>query len=120
MGDVDLHVIEPNATHVYFFNKIGVSGYLDVDNTISNGPEHYYASCDKTKLATGIYKVGIRNFRGADGRLANIQVATASNGVIYTTPRPVSVGSTEDTPLISIINVVVSKDANDRFRITTQ
>lgn len=30
--DVDLHIIEPDETHVYFNHKAGNSGYLDVDD----------------------------------------------------------------------------------------
>ena len=83
-GDVDLHVWEPNGTHIYYANKVGRSGYLDVDNTISFGPEHFVALCDPSSLATGVYTISVANYRGADGKVATIQVATWNNGVIAT------------------------------------
>ena len=36
--DIDLHVIEPDGTHVYWINKKGNSGYLDVDDVTGYGP----------------------------------------------------------------------------------
>lgn len=83
-GDVDLHVYEPDATKVYYGNKRGNAGYLDVDNTRANGPEHYYASCDKGKLQMGRYHIAISNFNRADGRIATVQVASFNEGVLGT------------------------------------
>ena len=54
--DVDLHVFEPNGTHVYYSTKNGPSGHLDVDDTNGRGPEHYYVACDT--LEEGVYRVG--------------------------------------------------------------
>jgi hypothetical protein len=59
-NDVDLHVFEPNNTHVFYKNKTGVSGYLDVDNINGFGPEHYYSDCKK--LQVGEYVVGVNYF----------------------------------------------------------
>lgn len=81
-GDVDLHVVEPSGEKVFYSNAVGNSGYLDVDNTYANGPEHYYATCDSTKLQTGAYRVGLANFSGADGRVATLQVKSQS-GVLH-------------------------------------
>ena len=59
-NDVDLHILEPNQTHVYYGNKKGNSGYLDVDNTDGFGPEHYYTDCKK--LQVGEYLVGVNYY----------------------------------------------------------
>ncbi|RKZ76387.1 MAG: hypothetical protein DRR19_28665 [Candidatus Parabeggiatoa sp. nov. 1] len=59
-NDIDLHVFEPDKTHVYFSNKTGHSGYLDVDNTKGFGPEHYYSDCQK--LQVGEYVVSVNYF----------------------------------------------------------
>jgi hypothetical protein len=59
-NDVDLHIIEPDQTHVYYSNKTGNSGYLDVDNTNGFGPEHYYTDCQKLQI--GEYLVGIKYY----------------------------------------------------------
>lgn len=81
-GDVDLHTYEPNGNKVYFSNKIGSSGRLDVDNISGYGPEHFYASCDTNRIMDGDYNIGVANYSRADGRRANIQVATPDGGVI--------------------------------------
>ena len=59
-NDVDLHVIEPDKTHVYYGSKNGNSGYLDVDNTQGFGPEHYYADCKK--LQVGEYLIAVNYY----------------------------------------------------------
>ncbi|RKZ37357.1 MAG: hypothetical protein DRQ49_16340 [Gammaproteobacteria bacterium] len=59
-NDIDLHVFEPDKTHVYFSSKTGNSGYLDVDNRQGFGPEHYYTDCQK--LQVGEYLVRVQYF----------------------------------------------------------
>jgi hypothetical protein len=73
-GDVDLHVKEPDEEHVWYANKIGHSGELDVDNTQGYGPEHYYASCDLNKIQVGQYDLGVVNYAGADGRQVLVSI----------------------------------------------
>ena len=36
--DIDLHIFEPNGIHIYYSNKKGKIGYLDVDDVSSYGP----------------------------------------------------------------------------------
>jgi uncharacterized protein YfaP (DUF2135 family) len=61
--DVDLHVNEPDGSHVYYGNMWGSSGYLDYDDVTSWGPEHYYV-VDCENLATGRYGVGVNYYSG--------------------------------------------------------
>ncbi|WP_428423116.1 hypothetical protein [Methylibium sp.] len=77
-GDVDLHVFEPNSTHVYYGSRTGASGDLDTDNTVADGPEHYTASCAAARMQEGVYTVGIANYSRADGRTATLQLSTLS------------------------------------------
>ncbi|MDR3163086.1 MAG: hypothetical protein LBT81_04425 [Helicobacteraceae bacterium] len=70
VGDVDLHVYEPNGAHVYYNSGTGYSGYLDKDNSKAYGPEHYYISCDAAKIQTGVYSVKAANYGRAEGRTA--------------------------------------------------
>jgi hypothetical protein len=119
-GDVDLHAFEPGGSHVYYSATTGSVGYLDVDNTVANGPEHYYASCDASKLATGIYTLGINNYSGATGRTATVQISFAQGGQALT--RSLSVGAVRgsggnSTP-IQVFTVNVTKDANGKFTAT--
>jgi uncharacterized protein YfaP (DUF2135 family) len=119
-GDVDLHAFEPGGGHVYYSNTTGAVGYLDVDNTTANGPEHYYASCDAAKLATGIYTIGINNYSGATGRTATVQISFAQGGQALT--RSLSVGAVRgsggnSTP-IQVFTVNVTKDASGKFTAT--
>lgn len=60
--DLDLHVFEPNGTHVYYANLTGISGYLDLDDVTGYGPEHYYVSCDT--IETGTYRIGVNYYYG--------------------------------------------------------
>lgn len=54
--DVDLHVLEPSGTHVYYDNPKG-QGTLDADLSNGTGPEKYYIACQD--LQTGTYRVSV-------------------------------------------------------------
>ena len=111
-GDVDLHTFEPNGTHVYYLALQGTSGFLDVDNVTANGPEHYYASCDASRLQTGTYRIGINNFARASGRTATVQVSSYRAGPLVT--RSLSVGGERGTAgnaaPIPVVSVIVTRD----------
>ncbi|MCP4354107.1 MAG: hypothetical protein GY793_00470 [Proteobacteria bacterium] len=76
--DVDLHVQEPGniGKHVYYSDKHGAFGDLDVDNISGFGPEHYNVQC--ASLATGTYKFGAVYYRGYGEALYTI--AVSANG----------------------------------------
>lgn len=123
IGDEDLHVFEPNGAHVYYASRQGVVGYLDVDNTVAYGPEHYYASCDPSVLQPGTYQVALNDYNGADGETATVQVATADDGVILTKTANTGTtrGSSGDNSPLPILTVVVAKDpATGEFTYTAQ
>ncbi len=117
-GDVDLHTFEPSGFHVFYQNMTGNSGYLDVDNTEANGPEHYYASCDATKLRTGTYSIKVANYERAQGRTATVQIASWNEGVLGT--KSVILGAeTGDNPSDTLFNVVVTKDEQTgKYRVS--
>lgn len=107
--DVDLHVYEPDSTHVYFLNLVGNYGYLDLDDTTGYGPEHYYIV--ENGLKDGTYQVWLHYYYGANPETANLMiVARRSNGTL--TSRTYSVdlatSSTSSIPSRHICNVVVS------------
>lgn len=113
-GDVDLHATEPDGKHIFFGHSVGTSGTLDVDNTAAYGPEHFYATCDSSKMQLGTYRFGINNFSGASGKLATVQIASWHNGVLGT--KTLDVGP--DRPsfnlnsFIPVFDVTVTKDAD--------
>lgn len=121
-GDVDLHTFEPNNQHVYYSSRQGVVGYLDVDNTIAKGPEHYFASCDPNILQPGLYKVGLNNYSGATGRTATVQVATSVGGVVYERSLGVGAvrGSSGNSSPLPVVNVKVAKDTTGKFIFSVQ
>jgi len=111
-GDVDLHTLEPDGTHVYYEAPAGTSGYLDVDNTAGFGPEHYYASCLRSELLVGEYEIASANYDGAEGRLATVQVASWRDGVLGT--KSIVLGSpTGDTPTDTVFRVAVTAHDDD-------
>lgn len=96
-NDLDLHVIEPTGTHVYYglaernkgggetaAARQGDAGYLDKDST-TVGPEHYYASCDESVLKEGIYKISVAQESVSNPSLTNLtlQVAFAKSGEVF-------------------------------------
>lgn len=119
-GDIDLHTFEPQGSHVYYSALTGGAGALDTDNTVANGPEHYYASCDPARLQTGTYRVGINNYSGGTGRTATIQLSTRRDGVILTRSMGVGAvrGSSGNASPLSAFNVNVSYDAQSGYKVT--
>jgi hypothetical protein len=61
--DLDLHVIEPNGTHVYYSRKTGTTARLDRDNTSGYGPENICVAAG-TALA-GFYEFFVVAYSGS-------------------------------------------------------
>lgn len=119
-GDVDLHTFEPNGMHVFYSAKAGTAGYLDVDNTVANGPEHYYASCDASKLLPGTYRIGINNYARAAGRSATVQIASAATGELLTKTLdvgPVRGAGGNGSP-IPVFDVLVTKNQAGKYSVS--
>jgi uncharacterized protein YfaP (DUF2135 family) len=71
--DLDLHVVSPDGTHVFYGNRVGASGgALDVDVTTGYGPEIY---ADPAPIP-GVYHVFVNFFgSGGTGPLTTAHVA---------------------------------------------
>ena len=112
-NDFDLHVIEPtppvkSSSYVQWVHYLdendpakggggdsqvtnslqGYAGYLDRDGkgfTADSTTEHYYASCDETKLLEGTYWIAVTKVNGVDPARTSItlQIATAKTGEVY-------------------------------------
>ncbi|WP_412068566.1 YfaP family protein [Rubrivirga sp. IMCC43871] len=70
--DVDLHVFEPDGTHVFYANPLGLSGELDRDDTDGQGPENYFVPAER--LQEGVYWVGVNYYFGTLPETARVQV----------------------------------------------
>lgn len=116
--DVDLHVIEPNGTHVYYARLIGQSGYLDLDDISGYGPEHYYVACDT--LEEGSYTVGVNYFNGVSPESARIQISTADGQTIATSQALQDArGAGGDSSPIEVAEIVVSRDESGSYTYQT-
>jgi hypothetical protein len=71
-GDVDLHIYEPSGTHVYYAARQGQAGYLDRDDTVGTGPEHYYTSCQNP--IPGTYQFGVNYYAGSGAKTATVRL----------------------------------------------
>lgn len=111
--DVDLHVFEPDGSHVYYSNRQGTSGYLDVDDTSGYGPEHYYASC--SALQTGTYRIGVNYYRGDGPETARVQVEAGDEVRNFTQLLTSDVGSAGNNSPISVATLVVTGSQEDGF-----
>ena len=112
--DVDLHAFEPNGTHVYYAHLTGTSGHLDLDDTSSFGPEHYYVAC--TALETGVYSIGVNYYGGSGPETAQVQVTAGTIVRNYTIPLAVARGSSGDTSPIPVASITVTGDAVHGFQ----
>lgn len=111
--DVDLHVFEPDGSHVYYSNSTGTSGYLDLDDTSGFGPEHYYASCQR--LQAGEYRVGVNYYNGDAPETARIQVEAGDEVRNFTQALGSDRGSAGDASPIPVATVVVGGSREDGF-----
>lgn len=110
--DVDLHIYEPDSTHVYYQNLKGSSGYLDRDDTDSFGPEHYYSSCDT--LTVGKYGIGVNYFSGSG--MTSGEVSIQAGPIVRTYPFSFSSpqGSSGDNPTI-LASFTVKEDEDGKL-----
>lgn len=111
--DVDLHAYEPNGLHVYYSNRRGVSGYLDVDDVTGYGPEHYYVSCET--LEVGTYNVGVNYYRGSSPETALVQISAGSTIRSFSIPLGSAVGSSGDNTPIPVADIVVTGGVEEGY-----
>ncbi len=115
--DVDLHTFEPNGTHVYYSNRYGVSGYLDLDDISSYGPEHYYVSCDSLEIGT--YSIGVNYFNGSAPETALVQISAGSSVRSFRVDLQSAAGFTGNDSPVLIADVIVSV-INDKYNFRIQ
>ncbi|GGW81698.1 YfaP family protein [Alteromonas halophila] len=118
--DVDLHAFEPDGTHVYYRNKQGSDGSLDVDDVTSFGPENYVVPCES--INPGEYTIGVNYYAGNAPETASVSLFLG-NGQVYG-PRETllenSRGSSgNDSPEI-MFTITVADDGNGNAVYTVE
>jgi len=107
--DVDLHVYEPNGTHVYYSNRRGLSGFLDVDDTNGYGPENYFVSCES--LETGTYRIGVNYYYGQAPEVAQVQISLSDGRALsFSQSLSTSRGSSGNNSPLIMATVHVARD----------
>lgn len=81
-GDIDLHVFEPNGSHVFYASKKGQVGELDIDDIPGDGPENYFV-CARGRLQEGDYRVEVNNYNGTTGTVANFAIRAGNQNKTY-------------------------------------
>ena len=82
VGDVDLHVIDPTGTEIYYANDHSPSGgTLDFDNTHGYGPENIFWPAGAAPAGT--YRVFVVYYAGSVSPI-NFTVVVTVNGVTQT------------------------------------
>lgn len=115
--DVDLHVYEPDGTHVYYASPLGTTGYLDYDDVSSRGPEHYYVtSCDT--LAVGTYTVGLNYFYGSAPETARVHIKAGDIVRDYSALLVQPEGSRGDSNPETVANIEVTGNLEEGYSFT--
>lgn len=110
--DVDLHVLEPDGTHVYYFTERG-KGFLDLDDMSGFGPEHYYVSCGA--LVEGRFRIGVNYYYGPMPERAFVQVAAGTLVRGFEVVLPFARGIPGDTDPLHIADIVVTRSPMGGF-----
>lgn len=116
--DVDLHVFEPNGTHVYYGHLLGISGYLDRDDVTSWGPEHYYVSCDG--LESGTYRVGVNYYHGNAPEIAHVNIKAGLIERNYDRFLPTALYSSGNASPVPVADIIVTGDEENGFQFNVQ
>ncbi|MCK5720435.1 MAG: hypothetical protein KAH84_10880 [Thiomargarita sp.] len=111
-SDVDLHIFEPDNTHVFYKQQKGRSGYLDVDNTKEFGPEHYYSDCNK--LQVGTYIIGVNYYQNHVDNLpreatVTVTISTPNSSRTFITKLANQLGNSGDIKPKKLAKVVVEQ-----------
>lgn len=118
--DVDLHAYEPGGAHVYYSNRFGTSGFLDVDDVTSFGPENYFVACED--IQAGRYQIGVNYFRGSAPETATVTLFLGSGQTV--TPRSIPLPSArgsggDQSPMILFtIDVTANEDDSVSYSVT--
>ncbi|MEM8601284.1 MAG: hypothetical protein AAGF99_15300 [Bacteroidota bacterium] len=111
--DLDLHAFEPNGTQVFYANQSGLSGFLDVDDVTSFGPEHYYVACET--LEEGLYAFGVNYYGGSGPETAQLQVTAGTVTRNYSRTFTRALGSSGNASPTIMSQVTVTERENGTY-----
>lgn len=113
--DLDLHIFEPNGDHVFYSDLRGASGFLDLDDTTSFGPEHYFVACES--IEEGRYVIAVNYFDGSGSETARVQISTA-DGRTQTVSRlfTTALGRAGDSSPSQVATIDVTKEENGNYK----
>jgi len=118
--DIDLHVYEPNGSHVYWEAKEGISGFLDEDERSGYGPEHYTVPSCET-LESGTYKIGLDYFKGDYPEVAHVQVEAGLKVRFFEVPMPSEYYGSPTYPVIlTRVRLVQEENGDYEFQINQE
>jgi hypothetical protein len=111
--DVDLHVYEPNGTHVYWYNLDGTSGKLDTDDTSRWGPEHYRVlTCDR--IEEGYYEIALDYYKGDNPEVAVVQIDAGLVSRTFTISMGSDLYGTQISP-VSVATIFAHKNPDSGY-----
>ena len=108
-ADMDIHVIEPNGTHVFYAAPNGSTARLDVDDTDGFGPENIFVPTGGA--AAGTYQVYLVHYSGPAPTVATIRVTlgTGPTALVRTFTRTTTAASTTTGVNVANVNVLASQ-----------
>jgi len=112
--DVDLHIYEPDGTHVYYADRQNF-GIIDTDDVNGEGPENYYISCDN--LVAGTYTFGVTYYYGTTAETATVNIKAGLSTRVTTQYLPTAVGSSAMQYTLGTIVVADNDDGSSSFTI---
>jgi len=102
--DLDIHLIEPDSTHVFFSNQEGPTASLDVDDRDGFGPENIFVPPDQAD--SGIYEIFIVYYSDSVPTTATISIKVFADTPLEMTATFTRVLSSEDMNLgVNVANV---------------
>lgn len=106
--DLDLHVVEPDGTHIYYGNKQSgrTGGNLDVDMNAggpqSKTPVENIVWPVQDNIKEGVYRIYVHNFAKRDSSKEGFEAEIEFNGQIYRFAYPKPVRNQETVELATI------------------
>ena len=104
--DLDLHMIEPNGTHISFSQPFSNTGRLDVDMNAGNGktrtPVENIFYANKKKMATGVYTLFVNQYSAREKTDVGFVVEIVANGITQTFEYPQAVTNMENIEVAKI------------------